>query len=277
MSCSMEKAHYILGQSDYAERRLELLNELSATNCNFDQAVHMLPKHEVTVLILGCGCGHLEAKLSQLFSESRFIGIDIGAKRIEESIARTSALKDTNRYEYIQADLATIAVDELHECDIMISRFVLSHLKNPLKCLDRFLPLIRSGGYFWAEELASNGSEYYCNIPYSGYTGFVKLVQQQIQVQQCSFETGWNLLSNLIDKQAKVLFSYLSQPILSTARQKSILRLGIEDAKESLLSQFSECTLESVIVSLKEFEEDERAFALYTRSLSFIVQMSGDF
>lgn len=273
MSSSVQAPRYILGQSDYAERRLELLNELSAANANFDQAVHILPHHNSTVLVLGCGSGHLEVRLSRLFTKSHFIGMDNSTRRIEESIARTAALNDSNTYEYIQADLTTFSIDALKQCDILVSRFVLSHLKDPIQQLERYLPLIRPGGYLWAEELASDGSEYYCNIANDGYNTFVKVVEKQIQVQQCSFEAGGRLLSELIHSHAKILFTYMSQPILFTASHKSILRLGIEDAKATVVSQLSESTMEEMISSLKQFEEDERSFGLYTRSLALVAQI----
>lgn len=270
MNTQTDAPSYILGNSPNAELRLELLDEV--TCLPFIEAMGVLPKRKLRILNIGCGSGHLEARLSSVFSESCFVGIDISAQRIEEARARTGALKCSNTYAFIQDDLTTLEVNQLEPCDILISRLVLSHLQNPLDVLKRFLPLVRPGGFVCLEEGASDCSEYFCNTNNVGYRTFVKMIDIQIQEQKSLFDIGFRLLTELTQLPGKVLHCRLAQAILRNARHKSILRLGIEDAKPTFLKQMEEGSLEEIISSLRQFEKDDLAFGLYLRTMAVIAQ-----
>jgi ubiquinone/menaquinone biosynthesis C-methylase UbiE len=270
MSIQSDAPSYILGHSPSSELRLELLDELTARN--FVEALRVLPKKNVRLLIIGCGSGHLEARLSDEFFDSHFVGIDVSAKRIDEARRRTGALKCSNSYEFIQADLTTLSVNDLKPCDILISRFVLSHLSDPLNQLKRLRPLVRPGGFICLEELASDGKEYYCNIECAGYRAFVEITELQRQAQKSLFDVGFRLLTEFTQASSKVLHCHLTQAILRSARHKAILRLGIEEAKPQILKQLGEKRVEEIMRSLRSFEQNELAFGLYTRSLAMIAQ-----
>lgn len=262
---------YILGQSSHAELRLELLNEL--TSPHFVEAMKILPNRKVRILIIGCGSGHLEERLSKVFSDSHFVGIDNSAQRIAEARARVGALESSNTYEYIEADLTTLPIEEMEPCDILISRFVLSHLSNGLKHFERFLSLVRPGGSVCFEELASDGKEYFCNTKNFGYQTFLNMLDVQIQAQQSSFKIGFDLLSELNKRSCQMLHCLLWQPVLRSAREKSIIRLGFEDARALVLRHMDEEKMIEIINSLREFEEAEHAYGLYTRSFQVIAKV----
>lgn len=262
---------YILGQSSHAEFRLGLLNELA--NPTFVEAMKVLPNRKVRVLIIGCGSGHLEERLSEIFSDSHFVGIDNSAQRIAESRARVGALEGSNTYEYLEADLTTLSVEELEPCDILISRFILHHLSNGLKHFERFLSLVRPGGYVCFEEHASDGNEHYCNSKNFGYQTFYSIIDLQLQAQQSSFKIGFDLLSQLKKRPCQVLHCHLWQAVLLTAREKSIIRLGFEDARAFVLRHMDEDKMNAIVSSLREFEQDEQAYGLYPRTLQVIAQI----
>ncbi len=87
MSIQTVQPAYILGNSPTAEFRLELLDEL--TSPQFIEAMNVVPKEKMRVVILGCGSAHLEARLAKLFTGSHFVGVDI-------SSAETSGSKSTS-------------------------------------------------------------------------------------------------------------------------------------------------------------------------------------
>ncbi len=255
---------YILGNAPTAELRLELLDELTAKP--FVEAMAILPKNQMRICILGCGSGHLEARLAKLFSNSHFIGIDLSQARLDEAKLRMSALSTSNTYEYIQADLTTMKAESIGPCDILISRFVLSHLPDAQVLLNRFLSIVEPGGYLCIEEGASDCKEFFCNTPNSGFQTFVKLIDLQIQAQNSQFNIGFSLLKDL---SGKLLHCHITQPILVTARHKSIIRLGVEEAKKSIMQDQN---VDEMLSSLVQFEQDEKAFGLYMRSLAMIFQ-----
>lgn len=270
MNIQSESPTYILGQAPSSEFRLELLDEVSCPK--FVEALEVVPKRQVRLLNVGCGSGHLEARLAQRFFDSYFVGIDISAKRIEEARARTVAIGSSNSFSFLQADLTSLSLSELSPCDILIFRFVLSHLTDSLKQFARFLPLVRPGGFICIEEVASDGHEYYCNSKNLGYRTFVEMADRQRREQKSSFETGFFLLSTLQQLSMNVLHCQVMQAILRSARHKSILRLGLEEAKPTFLKYLSVERFEETMGSLRQFEQDEAAFGLYTRSLAIIAQ-----
>ncbi|MCE5295144.1 MAG: class I SAM-dependent methyltransferase [Chlamydiales bacterium] len=253
---------YILGAGTTAELRLELLNELSSAP--FVKAMKRLPNQNMRIIVLGCGSAHLEERLATLFSHSHFIGIDISKARLAEAKARVSKLITTNTYEFIEANLSTMPLEAIAPCDILISRFVLSHLQDAETVLSRFISRLRPGGYVCTEEGASMGTEFYCNTHNLGYETFVSRIDLQQSVQKSRFDIGLHLLSN---PPGQVLHSHITQPILRTAREKSILRLGVEEGRQLLKNP------EELIADLKKFEEDEKAFGLYMRFVAMIVQI----
>ncbi len=252
---------YILGTAATAELRLELLNELSSDT--FIKAMKRLPNQNMRIIVLGCGSAHLEERLTKLFSHSHFIGIDISNARLTEAKARIKQLITTNTYDFIEADLTTMPLDQIASCDILISRFVLSHLQDAEAVLNRFMSKLRPGGYVCIEEGASMGTEYYCNTRNLAYEHFVARTGLQQSLQKSRFDIGFQLLSN---PPGTVLHSHIAQPILRTAREKSILRLGAEEARHLLKNP------DELIADLKKFEEDEKAFGLYMRFIAMIVQ-----
>ena len=262
---------YILGNAPTAELRLELLNEL--TSDPFIEAMKLLPHENMRIVLIGCGSGHLEARLSKLFTNSAFVGIDISAARLEEAKARVAELKTNNTYEFIQADLTTMSPSSIEPCDILISRFVLSHLPEPQAIFNRFFSIIKPGGYVCIEEGVSDGNEYYCNTQNSGYQTFLNLVDLQRQAQNSAFDIGFDFLSNLLaNLPAKYLHCHITQPILLSARHKSIIRLGAEEAKATVLKYHDAKEVDDMISSLIEFEQDDKAFGLYMRFLAMIFQ-----
>ncbi len=260
---------YILGNAPTAQLRLELLDEL--TTPAFLEAIKRLPSSNMRIVILGCGSAYLEARLGYIFSSSHFIGIDISKTRIAEAKERVKTLPSTNIYEFIEQDITKISPDQLGPCDILISRFVLSHIQNGDGVLKRLSHVVKKGGYICTEEGASTGREYYVNSRQPGYERFVSLVEGvQSSAQKSAFDIGLRLLSNPI---GKVIYTHLTQPILATARHKSILRLGAEEAKSTLSQTYN---LDELITDLKKFEEDERSFGLYMRYVTMITVKSSE-
>lgn len=259
-------ASYILGTGTRAEFRLELLNEL--TSAPFIEAMKLLPNKNMRIVVLGCGSCHLEERLSHIFSHSHFIGIDNCQARLEEAEARIKRLNTTNSYQLIKADLTTMDAQAVEPCDILISRFVLSHLPQAIEIFSRFQARVREGGYFCLEEGASTGSDYYCSTQDEGYSKFISLIPLQEQAQKSSFETGFKLLSHL---SSSIVHCHMTQPVLRTARHKSILRLGIEEGRKILQESSDE-----LIELLHKFEENEKAYGLYMRSIAIIAKQKAD-
>lgn len=146
--------------------------------------------------------------------------------------------------------------------DILISRFVLTHLPEAVKQLERYLPLVNRNGFICIEEFAAGDFDLYSNINNIGYKTFIKMAKTQFQTQNSSANTGFQLLSRLLSESSiKVLHTHISQAILHNSRQKSILRLGMEEARSVLSKKFTVREIDGAIYSLRQFEEDDRCYS----------------
>lgn len=265
---------YTLGQSSEAEYRLELLNEVASPDFLQTIISHFSRKgRNVRILNIGCGSGHLEERMSKMVSESHFIGIDISNQRIEEAKQRSKILSTKNTYQFISADLRTLTLDEIGKCDLLISRFVLSHLSEPLTILQKFIPLVKPGGLICIEECASDFSEFYCNISNPGYHELIEISKVQAKLQNSYFNIGLHILSKFLKEPGNLIHSQIFQSILRTPEHKSILRLGIEDMKVQLIKEVGEEKIKNALESLRKFEQDSEAYGLYIRSMVVIFQL----
>jgi len=259
---------YILGHGPTAEFRLGILNEL--TTDHFISALQLVPKLHVRILVLGCGSGHLEEKLSSIFQDSHFVGIDLSEDRIQEAEERTRKLTTSNRFTYLKADLTSHPFEKTF--DVLISRYVLSHLPKAITHFDGLMPFVKPGGFVCIEESAAQDFQGKSIPKNQGYSNFLRMVEWQIASQKCSFDVGSSLHEKLVlDPSFNVLRSYRIQPVL-TDSQKSILRLGVEEAKQKILHSFSEAEFDQTIASLKELEENSNSVAYYLNYAVVVAQ-----
>lgn len=270
MSPSTKQPAYMLGNSSQAEYRLQLLNEI--TGKHFVEALGNLPNHRVRILNIGCGSGHLEQMISPLFVDSEFIGIDISAQRIQEAKQRNKSGENGNTFSFLQKDVTKLTFDDLGQFDILISRFVLSHLPKPIEVFNHLSSAVRPGGYICFQETASVGKEYKSVPPSKGYQLFVNLVDTQTKEQNCRFDSGYDLFARCREANWTIHTEYVEVPRLDTSRTKSILRLGVEDARALLIEKIGRERVDEVIRCLAEFERDPNAVGFYTQSIVVVAQ-----
>jgi trans-aconitate methyltransferase len=226
-----------------------------------------IPKKDLRILTIGCGSAHLEETLSTMFSNCYFLGVDISETRIQEARMRCSKLVSTNTYEFIQADIKTWKYAEHKPFDILISRFVLSHLPNALQIFDRLLPALRPDGFLFINENFSDSTEFRCNRPHKAYEMIPEIITLQLEAEGSSFDTGAMFLAEFLARKYTILHTEIAQGLLREREHKSLLRLGLEDAN------FSNPLIEAAITSFKKFEDDMLAFGTYVRTLIVIARL----
>jgi len=229
------------------------------------------------ILNIGCGSGHLELALDSKARNCEFHGIDINPVRIEEASSSTKNIKNSqNTFNFEVKDLCEDyqyknKLSNNHY-NIIFSRFVLSHLPDAVTKLSNILNCLKKGGIIVLEEFATTFDHYMCNTNNHGYQIFVEAIKEQLRIQNCDHNIAFKLLDYLQENNFEIITTFLEQPILRTKRQKSIIRLGAQEAELTLLNKMSKNNFDNMIKNLEEFEEDNLSYGLYTRSLGIIAK-----
>jgi len=262
---------YALGYGQSAEYRLELLNEIYHERMHHEIIKHV-PMSSVKIFTIGCGSAHLEAKLNEIASNSNFYGVDISPERISEANRRTANINQTsNSFRFAVKD---ITKDDLgkDEFDIIISRFVLSHLPNPVEKLKKVLNNLSPGGTIILEELVATDNDFLCRGKCEGYRMFSESVKVQRSAQGGDHLVAFDLMDYLQKNNFEIISTFMQQPILRTSKSKSILRLGIEESGNLIINHFGKQEYERIKLLLRDFEDDPSSYALYARSMGIIAR-----
>lgn len=141
---------YVLGSSDDEQERLRIQSAL------FEQHTIQSLKlagiqQGMRCLDVGCGAGHTSLLMSQLVGRSgKVLGMDIN-----ENIIRTCNTKIKyyeSKLKFVVGDLYDSILDE-SSFDLVYSRFLFQHLRDPQKALERMLKLTIDRGVVVLEEL----------------------------------------------------------------------------------------------------------------------------
>ena len=94
------------------------------------------------VLDAGCGPGLVSAAL--LAAGFRVVGVDLSREMIERARARCAAHGEKARF--TQVSVYDQSLDGIGPFDAALSRYVLHHVEDPLRFVERQVELLRSGG-----------------------------------------------------------------------------------------------------------------------------------
>ena len=146
------------------------------------------------------------------------------------------------------------------------------HLKEPIEALDKLLRLVKLGGYVFLDEAASNHSVHFCRGKCDGYNKYVEGIKWQENLQNSNFLVGFDILDHLQNNGFEILSTYLYQPVLRSNREKSLIRLAAEEVYETYKNHFGKKAADSLISSLKEFENDKFTYGLYSRHIGIFAK-----
>lgn len=137
---------YTFGDTPDAARRLALLAEVyePATTAFLTRWCPRDARHAID---LGCGPGHSTLLLDRVAEAGRTTGVDRSATYVAS--ARASAPPSVD---YVCADVT----DDLptDPADVVLARFVLTHLRDPWTALRRWAGLVAPGGRLLLQETA---------------------------------------------------------------------------------------------------------------------------
>ena len=145
--------HYTFGDADLAADRLAHLARVFEPSM-----LAFLERAGVTrakrVLDLGCGPGHTTRTLARVLRPNVAIGID-GSERFLERARRESSAGTEYRY----GDVTTCDFNAL-DVDVAYSRFLLTHLRDPVAALARWADALAPSGRLLVQEAARLESDH---------------------------------------------------------------------------------------------------------------------
>ncbi|MCP4602815.1 MAG: methyltransferase domain-containing protein [Proteobacteria bacterium] len=140
---------YVLPSSDAETRRLEEQALLYGGVGFLDPLLAEKPRE---ILDIGCGTGHFTRHVAERIPAAMVVGLDIDESRI--SFARSQSNAPNLKYE--KGDLGVLPFEK-GRFDLVYSRFVLVHDRDPLKALKEMTRVTSPGGRVAAYDMVHDG------------------------------------------------------------------------------------------------------------------------
>lgn len=140
-----DPSHYIHGTEPSEQERLELMNRLLN-----DQALRELAlAGGESILDLGCGLAGLTRAMARAAGPgARVVGVERSAEQLAEARRQAAAAGEADRVELRAGDALAPPLEEAEwgSFDLVHTRFLLEHLKNPLEVVRVMVRAARPGG-----------------------------------------------------------------------------------------------------------------------------------
>jgi trans-aconitate 2-methyltransferase len=150
----MPQGDYTFGDSELAERRLELLGTTFQDTTRDFLLAQTLTEPALAV-DLGSGPGHTTVLLRDTLHPQHTLAVDFSEAYVAATAARVS---DDPTVEVLEADALELP-ERVSGADVIFVRMLLTHLRDPLGAVDLWLQRLAPGGVLLIEEVESIETE----------------------------------------------------------------------------------------------------------------------
>lgn len=137
--------HYTFGDSEQASRRLRLLSEIYEPETRSLLELALDSRHPQLAVDLGCGPGCSTQLLATVLHPRKTVGLDSSARYISEARVNQPNLEFI-RHNVLQTPFPVFAPD------LLLCRFLLTHLALPQKALHTWAQVAAPGGILLIHE-----------------------------------------------------------------------------------------------------------------------------
>lgn len=248
----MEQKHYIIRGGEQGRARLLLLSRVMrpTTLSLLDQAGI---RSGMKCLEIGCGSGDVAFDLAGIIGlEGSVVATDID--EIKLRLARQEA--DRNRLTNLEFRLADILDDELENFDFVHARFVLTHLANPRKALEKVRRSLNPGGVLAVEDVDFRG--HFCHPEHSAFSRYVDLYTKTAQRRGADPNIGPRLPELLLKTGFERVQINLVQLAAMSDESKLMAPITMENIADSVLAEglASSDEVERLVHELYDFARD---------------------
>jgi len=139
-------SRYVFGDSEVASRRLGLLAEIFDPSTRRFLLESGIGRPRLAV-DLGCGPGHSSHLLAEVLGCDRVVGLDVSSRFV--SLAEGTA---TDRVSFRRHDVTSVPFP-VAPADLLFSRFLLTHVREPETAVYQWASQLRPGGSLLLEEV----------------------------------------------------------------------------------------------------------------------------
>lgn len=250
---------YFLEVGDVDCERLSILSELyNPPALRFLKASGLKPG--MIILEVGCGTGHMACELAKyLGPKGTVIAIDSSQEQIEKAKTTAQKLGITN-IEFHVCDVFDIP--QLNQSyDATYGRWVIEFTQEPDVALATMYQSLKPGGIL-AYEATNILQTAYFSCPENPIIGqWFSNGPKMFLAHGCRLKFGYEVYDEYLKLKCKNIHIETTQPVLKTATEKKVYRLGCISSKPTLLAKkiLSEQQIEGLI---KEFEQFEKSHAI---------------
>jgi SAM-dependent methyltransferase len=211
---------------------------------------------------LGCGVGMVTTLLAKLVGPTgQVVGVDFSGAQI--AYAREMLPPSLSNVSFIEASATETGLP--HESfDLVYCRFLLIHLKEPMKALREMRNLLKPGGILVCEDgdLTSAGSE-----PPSKLNAFSDLFGRLGPTWGVDYTLGRQLFRMVLAANFSDANITYNQPVVARGETKRLLDLSVAEAGPSFVKAglISNEELNRTLAEMRRMAEDETVLALMPR------------
>ena len=140
-----DNSHYLHGTSTEEQSRLSKLNEM----LNESPLREMNLRPGDRILDVGCGLGQLSRGMARLAGPRGYVlGLDRSGDQISQAQALAAAEKESNLVEFRQGNAYPLELrtNEWKTFDVVHTRFLLEHVREPLEVVRQMAQALKPGG-----------------------------------------------------------------------------------------------------------------------------------
>mgnify|MGYP000209307687 CR=1 FL=1 len=256
------KTTYVLARGTSGAERLHLLSRMKwPTTQAFLLRAGLRPG--MRCLDVGCGIGEVTLGIAEMAGpEGEAVGVDCAETFLWEADAeaRRRGLRATFR----RSDV--YALSEERAYDFVYARYLLTHLKDPVKGLAAMVRAARPGGIVAAEDIDFPG--HVCYPPCAAYNRYVDLFQAAVRHKGGDPCIGRRLPVLFLDAGLADVQVDIAQPVFLSGEGKSIGSITLEQVREPLIAAglATGGEIDATVAELAAFESDPRTLASVART-----------
>ena len=248
----MQQKQYIIRGGEQGRVRLVVLSRvMRPATLSFLNRAGIRPG--MNCLEIGCGSGDVAFDLARIVAPAgRVVATDIDEIKLQ--LASQEAAK--NYLTNLEFRLADILEDEIEKFDFVHARFVLSHLANPQKALEKVRQAVLPGGVLAVEDVDFRG--HFCHPKCGAFSRYIELYTKTAQRRDVDPNIGPRLPGLLISAGFEKVQVNVVQVAAMSDESKLMAPLTMENIGDSVLAEAlaSRAEIDRVVHELYEFARD---------------------
>lgn len=274
-STKVTHSPYILGVGEQGKKNLNLQHKILGNN-SFEQLKKAGLKKGMTVWDIGCGSGEMTKYIASVVGPSGHVyAMDVNAKQIKVTKERVKSAGFEN-VSFIAGDILSVENKEFDKADIVYSRLLLMHVKNPIYALRQMISLLKPSGTVSLQEATMD------SLKSSSQNTFVQRYHQLLiaygELNGLDYNIGRKLpaLCSELGYFSKIEH-YVTRLDLSAVNGKELLLSRVDETKENLIraNLISQAEMDSIRNDMQEYfsnpkSSNEILYTEHTHLLAFL-------